>query len=409
MVTQGPNASFFTHRMMIAKPEGFGPEGEASLDRYVLAQFGQRWDGVFARIGRGDYLMRLDAETTSDAYNLTMILAMSLFGRISTRAVMLEPLELAEGQGHEPPVLDDAETTRMARTLASFCAQQVAGEASAGETPATESAARADLLGEHRAALAAVEAASAETRNELSRLRSDMVSAISQAKRRPAEPVASSDGEDGAFNQAKQSAIAFAASLKSITKRVEVASASLDAATAQIGQRAAGVDAPENATSTSSIDDSIRELRIAIASVAEGQAAIAEALLENDSSQNPQPAAAQVVEDDSPLRDVQLMIMGLAERVEANRDAAAALSDNIVVVLGASPDVTAAALEQMNALAESNRDAAEQILDIAFAWQTLIDEGVVEADAQPATVEAEEAAHPAQFAYGAVAGGAFSA
>lgn len=392
MSEQRPSASFFTHRLTILKPEGFGEETEAAIDRFVLAQFGQRWAGAFARLRRGDYLLRLDDETTSDAYNLTMVLAMALFGRISTRAVVFEPLEAA-ARAETSIELTPSEVERLTAALARHAMVELgvesAGAASRAAPSAEENARSEENRREHRhlrEALAGIDAASRTTRAELAAMRDELARALERFETREAAIQPAPELDTSGFAEAKSGAIAFAASMKSVARRVEASGDALGAVVDRLG--AAATAAEKTAAMRG---EATAELRATLAALTDGQARLMARVGETaaDEQWRAEDAAVAATVSDPREGRFEAMIFALAGEIDANRAAAAALGDAVDTLATKAGEVAAevasARLEDMRALAESNRDAAEQMLDIAFAWQTGLDGAAEEA----ATIEAE--------------------
>ena len=383
MSEQGQDASFFTHRCVVATPDGFGPEASSSIDRYVVGQMCRRWSGAFARLENGVYLMRLDDESASDAYSLMVMLAVSLFGRISTPAVRLEALHEEMDSSGEPVAIDEASIDRLRRTLASF-AQQESEHGTAPAAPATavsaDHAALGAIEGVVRDALERLEGVGGEVGALAGRI-SEIQDGVGQISERMSSlesaPRPETDGDDEAekplFNIAKSGAVTFATSLKSMSRQVETAVAALTDAVKRIDEAAPGssIAAPEQAGSRvkEPSEETLRSLAENLAELARGQARIAATLESGGAQHGPQADGGAVSEEPQDGADpLNARVVKLTAQASSNQSAAETLASRVDALRSEAPAEIAELLAQMSDLAQENRAAANLMLDVAVAW-----------------------------------------
>ncbi len=437
MSEHGQDASFFTHRLLVATPEGFGPETSAAIDRYVLSQIGRRWKGAFARLRSGVYLFRVEEENESEANSLVLILSIALFGRISSPACAFAPISADEDAERRPIKLEPVAAERLTKTLAAHAHNE------SGAAPAQGAAG---------AAIGSLEAAVRETKESVAEMRGE-VGAIAekliQAEAAPAvadAEVSVDPAEKPMFQMARSGAVVFATTAKAMSRRVDAAVEALEDAVRRI-DAAAPAEAVEAPARSGPSEETMRGLAENLAALARGQALIAatlktggaaveaaltdgveavdDAAAEEDAVETAdatpieepveepieesveEPVEEPVVEPieepieeqvEDPIEEPAMdeagvggKIAALGEKIESVERALDALTDRVGALGdGATADL-ALVLDEMSSIGEDCRTALEQMLDVAIAWRRSV-EAAETADAdEPAADASHEA------------------
>lgn len=166
------------------------------------------------------------------------------------------------------------------------------------------------------------------------------------------------------FRIAKSGAVAFAASLKSLTRQIETAVDALNGSVKRIDAAAPAepVEDKHAAGAREPSDELLRGLAENLAELARGQARIADTVEGQGRARSAIGVAPSYGEGFAALLSA---MIGAAEK---NASVAAALLERVSADEAASGDGAEDAALRIEDLAQSNRAAAEQMLDVAIAW-----------------------------------------